>query len=207
MKKALILDLDNTIYPVSSIAENLFKQLFDLLEASADKIDYEVIKAAKDEFTRRPYQQVADKYNFSPELKNKGLELLKNITYDSPMQAFDGYAVIRTQPHKKFLVTTGFSKLQWSKIKMLDIEGDFEEIHIVDPELSTQTKKDVFTGIMERYNYVAADLLIIGDDPESEIKAATELGIETFLFDPDNKHLDVMVTFKAKHLEDALSHI
>ncbi len=31
-KKAIILDLDNTIYPVSSIGEELFKDLFRLIE-------------------------------------------------------------------------------------------------------------------------------------------------------------------------------
>ena len=207
MKKALILDLDNTIYPVSSIAGLLFKQLFDLLDNSADEIDYTTLEAAKDEMTRRPYHIVADEYNFSPELKNKGIELLNNLTYDLPMQPFDGYEHIKSVKLKKFLVTTGFSKLQRSKIKMLDIESDFDEIHIVDLEVSNRTKRDVFLDIMERHSYTADDLLVVGDDPESEIKAAMELGIETFLFDPDNNHPYALVTYKHRHLVKVLEYI
>ena len=35
-KKALILDLDNTIYPVSAIGEKLFGKLFHLIIESGD---------------------------------------------------------------------------------------------------------------------------------------------------------------------------
>ncbi len=207
MKRALIFDLDNTIYPVSSIADNLFKQLFTLLDQHAESFDYENLLKAKDELTRRHYHLVADEFNFSSELKEKGINLLKEMTYDLPMRPFEEYYHFKAIPIEKFLVTTGFTKLQWSKVKMLGIEADFAEIHIVDPEKSQQTKKGVFADIMKRHNYTAEDLLVIGDDPQSEIKAATELGIETFLFDPENKHIDAIVTYKAKNLRDAIAII
>ncbi|HEY4326794.1 MAG TPA: HAD family hydrolase [Mucilaginibacter sp.] len=205
MKKALILDLDNTIYPVSSIADHLFDVLFSLIDQNADGLNYEDLMGAKDELTRKPYHLVADKYKFSPDLKNRGIELLNNITYDLPMETFAEYQYVKSIPLEKFLVTTGFSKLQWSKIKMLSIKDDFEEIHIVDPELTRQTKKDVFADIMKKHNYAPQDLLVIGDDPESEIKAARDLGIETFLFDPENKHPEAIATHRFKNLRHVLS--
>jgi putative hydrolase of the HAD superfamily len=201
MKKALILDLDNTIYPVSSIQENLFGELFHFIDV-AEHLSVQVKLDAKDELTRRPYHWVAEKYNFGDELKDKGNNLLKNIAYERPMQPFEDYAYLRSIPLLKFLVTTGFTRLQWSKVKMLDIEKDFAEIHIVDPELSTQTKKDVFADILSRHNLNTEEVLVIGDDPESEIKAATELGIDTFLYDPENKHPDAVVTFKSFSLKE-----
>jgi len=205
MKRALILDLDNTIYPVSSIAENLFGQLFKLIDESAGNLNYEDLQHAKEELTRRPYQSVADKYNFGDELKNMGISILREFTYNLPMQPFEEYHHIKSTPLTKFLVTTGFSKLQWSKVKMLGIEADFAEVHIVDPEVSKQTKKDVFADILKRHHYNADEVLVIGDDPESEIKAATELGIETFLFDPENKHQNALVTHKSPKLRDVIS--
>jgi putative hydrolase of the HAD superfamily len=123
------------------------------------------------------------------------------------MQPFADYHLIKVIPIKKFLVTTGFTNLQRSKIKMLGIENDFEEIHIVDPEVSAITKKDVFAGIMKRHDYHVEDLLVVGDDPESEIKAAIELGIDTFLFDPGNKYADAVSTFKSEILKDVISVI
>jgi putative hydrolase of the HAD superfamily len=203
MKKALILDLDNTIYPVSSVSDNLFAQLYKTLDQSAE--DVERISQIKDEMTRRPFQHIADEFKLDDVLRSKMTDMLKNLTYDLPLQAYDDYAHVRLIPLDKFLVTTGFVKLQMSKIKMLDIEGDFKQIHIVDPEVSNQTKKDVFAMIMENHDYVPEDLLVIGDDPQSEIKAASALSIDTFLYDPDSKYPDAVVTHRSARLKDVLN--
>src|ERR1700744_1719519 len=130
MKRALILDLDNTIYPVSSISDHLFKKLFDLIDRESPDVDPGKIEKAKDELTRKHFQSVADQFNFSPELRNMGIQLLQDMTYDLPMQPFTEYGDIKSLPHLKFLVTAGFHKLQWSKIKQLAIEGDFIEVHV-----------------------------------------------------------------------------
>ena len=203
MKKAIILDLDNTIYPVSSIADHLFNELFNFLDQHIAGEGIEHINNAKEDLKKIPYQKVADKYQFSDLIKNKELELLNNIEYNRPMQPFDDYKHIRETKITKFLVTTGFTKLQWSKVKMLNIEADFEAIHIVDPELSPLTKKDIFALILEKYDYKPEDVLVIGDDPESEIKAASDLGIDTFLYDPENKHPNAQVTYRSQNLKDA----
>jgi putative hydrolase of the HAD superfamily len=205
MKRALIFDLDNTIYPVSSIAGNLFNDLFALIDEKAEHLSAADKALAKDELTRRPYHFVADKFNFGAELKNEGNTMLKNFSYDQPMTAFEDYHDLKELPHTKFLVTTGYSKLQWSKVKLLGIDADFQEIHIVDPEISTQTKKDVFADILARHNYTADEVLVIGDDPESEIKAATELGIETFLFDPGSKHPGAITSHYAASLKEVIT--
>ena len=205
MKKAIILDLDNTIYPVSSIAEYLFNKVFEFLDSLANELSIDEIDKAKEEMKRKPYQWVADKYNFSEAAKNKGLDLLKNLEYDLPMQPYEEYKYISDTKIVKFLVTTGFTKLQWSKIKLLGIEHDFKAIYIVDPEVSSETKKDIFSIIMNTNDFKPEDLLIIGDDPESEIKAAITLGIDTFLFDPENRHPNAQVNQSSKNLKDAVS--
>lgn len=204
MKRAFILDLDNTIYPVSSIAGELFGQLFKLIDEHLLHADPEHVQQAKDELTRRPYQHVAKDFNFGEELTTKGMALLNNITFDQPMQPYDEYATIKEIEIEKYLVTTGFTRLQMSKIKMLGIEADFKAVYVVDPELSSLSKKDIFEQIMQENGYEAADLLIIGDDPKSEIKAATELGIDTFLFDPGDKHHDAQVTYRSKDYKDVV---
>ena len=202
MKRALILDLDNTIYPVSSIADKLFGPLFKLIDEELGEEDSQAAEKAKHELTRRPYQHVADEYGFSEELKAKGTELLRNCTYEEPMQAYAEYNDIRTIPIDKFLVTTGFTKLQMSKVRMLDIAGDFKKVYVVDPDQSGQTKGDIFKKIMQENGYTTEEVLVIGDDPQSEIKFAVELGIDTFLFDPDNKYTNEGVTYRARDYRD-----
>ncbi|MBB5395311.1 HAD family hydrolase [Mucilaginibacter sp. AK015] len=202
MKRALFLDLDNTIYPVRSIAHQLFDKLFKLIDEDLGRDNKAAADKAKDELTRRPYQHVADEFGFSAALKEQGMEILRNCTFEEPMYPFEHYNDLRTIPIDKFLVTTGFTKLQMSKVHRLNIAADFKNIYVVDPELSNQTKKDVFRKIMEEYGYAEQEILVIGDDPNSEIKAAIELGIDTFLFDPEDKHTNEGVTHRAKDYAD-----
>lgn len=202
MKRVLILDLDNTIYPVSSIADHLFAKLFKLIDENLGEADRQAAQNAKEELTRRPYQHVADEFGFSDELKEQGMQMLANIRFEEPMYPYEQYNDLRQIPIDKFLVTTGFTKLQMSKVEMLNIGNDFKQVYVVDPSQSTQTKKDVFLKIMQEHGYATEEVLVIGDDPKSEIKAAIELGIDTFLFDPTGRHTNEGVTYHARDYRD-----
>lgn len=185
-KKAIILDLDNTIYPVSSIGDKLFKSLFQLIRENGEyKGDFDDLKM---EIMRRPFQFVANDFLFSEDLKSSCLGLFSDLTYDERMLPFEDYKFVREIPCKKFLVTTGFAKLQNSKIFQLNIKNDFEHIFIIDPIKSDLSKKDIFQKILIDFNYKVEDVLVIGDDLNSEIKAAKDLGIDTVLYDYKLEH-------------------
>ena len=187
-KKAIIFDLDNTIYAVSTIGEELFASLFELIvEAGNHTREMDKIRS---DIMRRPFQLVAKDYGFSEVLTNKGIALLKDLTYNGKIEPFEYHQAIRKLPVDKFLVTTGFLKLQQSKIEGMKIAGDFKEIHIVDPLTSATTKKDVFADIIQRHGYDKSEVLVVGDDLYSEIKAAQELGVEAILYDNLRLHID-----------------
>ena len=183
-KNAIIFDLDNTIFPVSSIGSELFYPLFQLISKN-DEFEGNIDSIKKD-IMRKPFQKVASEYNFSKNLTNNGNALLKELTYEKKIFPFKDYPEIKKIPGTKFLVTTGFTKMQKSKIKQLGIQNDFDEIHIIDPIISDLTKKEVFSDILKRHNYKTPDILVVGDDPHSEIQAAMELGIETALYHKNN---------------------
>ncbi len=188
-KKAIIFDLDNTIYSVRSIGEILFADLFELIRQDGNH-EQEFEEIRKD-IMRRPFQWVAQRFGFSEALTGKGVSLLKEITYDGKIEPFADYVFTRNIKADKFLVTTGFLKLQQSKIAGMKIMNDFDEIHIIDPLSSSQTKKDVFAGIIQRHGYKTEEVLVIGDDLHSEIKAAQDLGIDVVLYDKLNVHTNV----------------
>lgn len=186
MKKALFLDLDNTIYPVSSISDKLFKNLFIAIEKSGEFLGS--FKDVKTEIQRTPFQKVAHDFSFSQKLLATCIDIHTNLTFDDPMFAFDDYNEIRKLPQKKYLVTSGFTKLQNSKIKQLGIEADFEKITIIDLQVSKLTKKEIFEQIIEDNNFQKEEVLVVGDDINSEIKAGKELGIDTVLYDREGKY-------------------
>jgi len=180
-KKAIIFDLDNTIFPVPQIGHTLFAPLFALIEQAGYR-GHE-LEQIKDEVMRRPFQRVAHDYQFSEALTKKSIALLKQLVYNAPIAIFEDYALVRQLPIDKFLVTTGFPNMQQSKVDRMGLQKDFREIHIVDPSTSNKTKKEVFAEIIQRHRYTKEEVLVIGDDLQSEIKAAQELGIEVVWYD------------------------
>lgn len=180
--KAIIYDLDNTIFPVSAIGDKLFGPVFNLIAESGQHNDS--LDAIKYAIMRTPFRIVAARNNFSDELTLKAIELQETLTFDEAIDTFEDYPEIRNIDAERFLVTTGFRNMQLSKINQLGIEHDFKEVHVVNPVVSS--KKEVFAGILERYGYTNTEVLVVGDDPESEIKAAKELGIATVLYEKNN---------------------
>lgn len=193
--KAIIYDLDNTIYPVSSIGDKLFGPLFDLIAASGQHNDS--MDAIRHAIMRTPFRLVAQRHNFSDELTQQGIDLQETIDYTDEIHAFEDYPEIKNIPGERFLVTTGFKTMQLSKIRQLGIMNDFKEVHVVN--LVETSKKEVFADILKRYNYKPEEVIVVGDDPESEIAAAKALGIPTVLYDKND-------TFNAAEADHKISH-
>jgi putative hydrolase of the HAD superfamily len=204
-KKAIIFDLDNTVYPVHSIGEDLFAPLFTLIKEDGNHAgDLDKIK---DAIMRKPFQLVAREYDFSDELTAKGIALLKDIEYTGKIEPFEDYRFVKDLIADKYLVTTGFSKLQQSKVDGMKIRNDFKEIHIVDPSISDRTKKDVFTDIIERHGYDSSEVLVVGDDPHSEIKAAQDLGIDAILYDKSDLYEGLAAVSRIESFKELINFL
>lgn len=184
MKKALFFDLDDTIYSTKSVVDDMYKDLFDLLKP---QVSEEVFNGIYTDILTTPFHIIADRYELNKDLKEEALRLCLDMRYHGPMETFEHYNLIRDMDADKFLITAGYVKLQKSKIVQLGIENDFKGIFIPDPYKSDITKIDVFKLIMRKYDYAPKDVLVIGDNPESEILAARDLGIETYLYDYEGK--------------------
>ena len=183
MIKALILDLDDTIFPTNSIDPLIVKPFFDCLEEFNDVLSKEEFEDAKVELWKRPFHVVAKDFGFSNNMISRSLEVLNSLEFSLSIEPYDDYKYLKKIKLDKFLVTTGITKLQIAKIDCLKLKSDFNEVIIDDPTLSDGGKAEAFTNIMQKYNYLPEELLVIGDNPDSEIKAGTELGINTLLID------------------------
>ena len=199
MIKALIFDFDNTIFPTKTITDEVFAGVYELMGQYSGSLSKSDIENIQKELAGTAFQKVADHYHFPEELKSKGIALLNETTYHKPIKTFKDYAQVRQISLPKFLVTFGFMKLQQSKIDSAGVRNDFKEVIVVDPELSHETKRDVFLRLMKKYNYQADELIAVGDDPEAELGAARDLGIKTYLYDPESHFKSKGVTWHEPH--------
>ena len=159
-------------------------------------------KRQKRNCQKKPFQKIAENYDFPDELKEKGTALLRELTYDGPIEAFEDYAYVKPQPFEKFLVTMGFTKMQQCKVDLLELDKDFKEVIINDPDKTENTKKEVFERLLNDNSYKVEEVLAIGDDPESEIKAANDLGMPSVLYDPNGEYPEDVATVKIRNFEE-----
>jgi putative hydrolase of the HAD superfamily len=149
---------------------------------------------------RTPFRLVAQRYNFSDELIQQSIALQEMTDYRDEISTFEDYPEIKNIPGERFLVTTGFRTMQLSKIRQMAIGSDFREIHVVNPVETS--KKEVFADILKRYNYKQEEVLVVGDDPESEIAAAKALGIPTVLYDKSDMFSGKEADYKISHFAE-----
>ncbi|WP_316847766.1 HAD family hydrolase [Pedobacter psychrodurus] len=200
MKHIFFIDLDNTIYFTKPHEEQLMGELYAFLENLDLGISKEDFQLAKQDMLRTPFQKVAKKYGFNEAVMPKVLAYLQNREVSKPLKPSNDYHYIKSLKGRKFIVTAGFQKQQTSKVRMLGIADDFEHVHVVD--VSKSNKKEAFKLLIDQYKLKTEDILIIGDDAESEIKFGLELGISTFLLDPENLHPKAESTFRGTDLSN-----
>ncbi|NTE03596.1 HAD family hydrolase [Agrobacterium tumefaciens] len=203
MKQIFFIDLDNTIYFTKPNEEQLMSGLYQFLDEQHLGISATQYQAAKNEMLRTPFQKVAEKYGFKPEAMENIIAFLNSREVTKPLKPSDDYHLIKALKGRKFIVTAGFYKQQTSKVKMLGIADDFEQVCVVDVTVSS--KKEAFQKLIDQHELNKAEILIIGDDAESEIKYGLELGIETFLLDPEDRFPNAETTYRGTDLSSLKS--
>lgn len=96
------------------------------------------------------------------------------------MYGYGDLASLSELPVQRFLVTSGFRRLQESKVKALNLRQLFTAIYVdaID-EPDRIGKQGLFKLILKDYQLTSAEVLVVGDNADSEIEAGNQLGIRT----------------------------
>jgi FMN phosphatase YigB (HAD superfamily) len=129
---------------------------------------------------------------FSKEMFTAGWKVFSQIVITTPMTGYGDLAILRALPFDLYLVTSGFRGLQESKVKALQIAGLFKgiEIDAIDED-DRRGKQAIFASILKAGKLTPAEVLVVGDNPDSEIEAGNRLGIKTVqILRPGVPHAD-----------------
>ena len=181
MNQLLIFDLDDTLFETKSISKKSVKSIFDKFESLLiKKFGEEMTEKIVPELWKFPFDFVAQKYKFTNNLNSEFARLVNEYEYQLNIKTFEDFGVVQNLKHEKILVTTGFLKLQNAKIRDLGIEEKFSEIYIddiLDPKRIH--KKGIFKNILIERKINPKLIYVIGDNPNSELKAGFELKLNT----------------------------
>jgi putative hydrolase of the HAD superfamily len=181
MIKAVIFDLGSCLAAANEVAEALFAHAFQAIRAAnRGHIPDERLHAAFNDCWRFPFDFIAEKYGFSAEMRSAGFAAFSQTEVTQQMHGYGDLTALRDIPAKLFLVTSGFRRLQQSKVKALGIEHLLVELHIdaID-ESGPKGKLHAFEFILRNHRLAPSEVLVVGDNPDSEIAAGNKLGMTT----------------------------
>lgn len=175
MIKAIVFDLDNCLSAADQIPEVL-EPVFSVIR-QANCFSSEQLDAVILDLWRHPLDWVMQKHGFSADLQAKVWEAYKGLELPRPMRGYSDIGLLSTFEQKLFLVTSGFRRLQESKIQSLAL-GRYCEVRIdaID-EPNRKGKQPIFTEILAENQLAPDEVLVVGDNPDSELQAANNLNI------------------------------
>ena len=176
---ALIFDLDNCLAPSDEPGRQLMEPVFEAGRlANQGRVDDARLEQAFEDTWRRAFDDVAERYGFSEEMREAGRNAFRGIEVTVPMHGYGDLDLLRHLGDQRFLVTSGFRRLQESKVRALGIASLFAEV-VVDAidEPDHPGKEAIFVELLERWMLDRRDVWIVGDNPDSELVSGRRLGL------------------------------
>lgn len=181
MIAAIIFDLDNCLAPADAVGRDFFQPAFDAIRrANNGRLSEPALQRAFADIWRHALDWVAATHDFSGEMLSAGWDEFVKMEIRRPLSGYDDLPMLGELPAKRFLVTSGFRRLQESKIRALGIAPLFEQA-VVDAidEPGRIGKYGHFQKIVETFALRPAQVLVVGDNADSEIAAGNSLGMTT----------------------------
>ena len=181
MFRAILFDLDACLAPANKVGEELYAPAFDAIRrANPGTVSEETLTRAFADCWRHPLDWVAERHGFTPEMRAAGWREFITLETHRPMRGYGDLDALATLPVRMFLVTSGFRRLQTSKVRALGLARWMEAIYIdaID-EPDRVGKAKLFECILATHQLAPAETLVVGDNPEAEIAAGNRLGMPT----------------------------
>jgi FMN phosphatase YigB (HAD superfamily) len=181
MIKAIIFDLDNCLAAADEVGAQLLEPTFEAIRRANDgRVPNEELERAFAACWRTPLDKVARDFGFSQAMLAAGWKVNARAKVMTAMRGYGDLDVLATLSALLFLVTSGFRRLQESKVDALCIKERFERVYIdaID-EPDRKGKEGIFRDILADYELSPSDVLVVGDSAESEIAAGNRIGMPT----------------------------
>ena len=176
MIKAIVFDLDDTIYSEIEYVKSGFDAIADFF------CDKELSKKLWNLFVKDK-KNVYQRYGFSKEECDKCIEIYRshkpNITLSNETKTV--LMALKTKGYKLGIITDGRPEGQWNKIHALGLEKIIDKIIITDELGGVEYRKPnprAFKLIKEHFDLEYNEMVYIGDNPIKDFKAPQQLGMK-----------------------------
>lgn len=184
MIRVAVFDLDNTLYDATTMPDEVLAPAIAAVRranAGPDGIPADVLEAAIQSARRLGFLQVAERHALPASLRAAWRAAYQELAVTTRLSTYpDVLPCLEALELTRVLLTTGFRRMQESKIAALDIAHLFQAIYIDALDQGAGPgKQRLLQEMLETYHCRAREVLVIGDSAENEIAAGNALGAIT----------------------------
>jgi FMN phosphatase YigB (HAD superfamily) len=179
--RAIVFDLDKCLAPPEEIGRAFFEPPIEAIRrANNGTLTDEALESAIRDFWHLSYDDIAVRHGFSPAMFEAGWKAYRALRMPGPLRGYGDLDVLPELDVPLILVTTGFRDFQESKIDALGIRDRFVDVIVDDIDGHVRLGKfQIFGELLDRHRWQPESVLVVGDNPESEIAAGNRLEMPT----------------------------
>jgi len=221
--KHLLFDLDNTLLDFNKSSHLAFNELMQLFEIKQEQNLYDIYtpinakywhyferqKISAKELSSGRFKEFLQHINFkanAEEMADKYIDLLvKHSTWiDGAEKLIQTYA----QSHHLHIITNGLSKAQHLRLEKHEMKKYFTNIFISEEINISKPHQLYFQKVHQTLQKAPKqEILVIGDNPNSDIKGGRNFGVDTCWYDyKQNKKQSAKANFKVDNWIEFLKH-
>ena len=208
--KALIFDLDDTLYDCSNtISRDRRRELAGIVARYKGCSEEEALGVLqRDEEVRKygRYEGLAHRLGLPPGFLNEIQAVLQRPPDLSQIKLFPNVSptlqALRGRGLKIFLVTSGNLEEQEAKLNQLGLSasgGLLDEVMIVKRDGEGKAKGDCFQRLMKKYHLTPKEVMCVGERIEDELAAAAALGMTTAML-RHGQHYERFASFSRREM-------
>ena len=218
MIKAVLIDIDDTIFDFEKCSKNAFKKTLKKLDLFYEEKDFSYFNKVNDIlWTKQKLGNINIEEVFIERSnmmsKYFGLDIEKEIfnnlfvefLYDEIeiVDEIEDLLSYLSNKYQIYAASNGVYDMQVNRIKKSNLDKYFDEIFVSDKIGFEKPDKRFFQKIMNITKFSNDDLIMIGDSIKSDIIGAKNSNIKSIYFNKENKkNSDENFTYQVKNLSE-----
>ncbi len=177
MIKAVFFDLDFCIFDTRSLGERILDPVLAPLYSST--LPKELQQTIASTLWSTSLEDTIALFSLKGALADAMREAHRSLVVPATAHTYGDENTLNDLPVYRALVTSGYQAWQEAKLARLDIAHLFDEIIIdtIDDAATRKGKQLIFSELLVKHGWQPEQVLVVGDNPHSELKAARALGI------------------------------
>ena len=180
MVSAVVLDLDHTLFDPRTHPDSMVGTLAARLRAVAHgAVPATILDQALEDCWRHPFNQVLASHPLPEAVTAGWRRIMREAEVTEPLRPYPEVpTVLARLASRRFLLTTGFRRLQGSKLERLGLRPLFERVYLDSlDEPEPPGKRALLEQILDEHRLRPDDVVVVGDRGDDELAAARSLGI------------------------------